>query len=124
MIQTSALSQHENQTHHRIKWSNLHVFQHCKHPYRLLLKRSSLMDALESVLNKTRYSVLLILCAEELPRHISPDLNGLKQNFYASVSLTFSLFHVHAYSAVISHQATTKSNYNGKISNISLTAYA
>jgi hypothetical protein len=72
----SAPSKHEKDTGHHINWKDSRVVWRDENSCRLLVKESSLIQAYKPELNRTTYSVPLIVFPDGLTTDMLPDPNG------------------------------------------------
>ena len=73
---SSALTDHANNTGHRIDWAGVRVLWGDHIPRRLLIKESLVIQAHQPRLNRTTHSVPLLVYPEGLDRASVPDLHG------------------------------------------------
>lgn len=70
---TSALTDHANNTGHRIDWAQVRILWGDHNPRRLLVKESLVIQAHQPRLNRTTHSVPLLIYPEGLDRTSIPD---------------------------------------------------
>lgn len=71
----TSISNHQQQTGHRIDWEGFKVVWQDSHSYKLLVKESLVIKAYETPLNRTTHSVPMYVFPEGLPRALIPDPN-------------------------------------------------
>jgi hypothetical protein len=70
---SSSLTEHANNTGHRIDWSRVRILWGDQIPHRLLVKESLVILAHQPRLNRTTHSVPLLIYPEGLDRKLVPD---------------------------------------------------